>query len=77
MATNFLDLDFREPDPKFPGPPMAQVYVKSFFKDENNERPYVSNKCVTFAEIDYQIKRLEDDLKAIRQKARKKFQAVK
>jgi hypothetical protein len=73
MATNFLDLDFRKPDPKFPGPPNAQIYVKKYAKDENFDWPIISAKCVTFAEIDYQIKRLEGELKTIRQKARHKF----
>ena len=76
MATNFLDIDFRKPDPKFPGPPQAQIYVKLYYKDENFDRPIISAKCVTFAEFDYQIKRLEDELKAIRQKAKRKFKSL-
>ncbi len=77
MANNFIDLDFRKPDPKFPGPAVAQIYVRRYAKDENFDWPIISAQCYTFKELVYQIKRLEDDLKAIRQKARKKFQAVK
>jgi hypothetical protein len=76
MATHFLDLDFRKPDPKFPGPPHAQIYLKSNYKDENFDWPIISAKCVTFAEIDYQIRRLEDELKAIRQKAKRRFKSL-
>jgi hypothetical protein len=75
MATHFLDHDFHKPDPKFPGPAHAQIYLKTHYKDENSDLPIISAKCVTFAEIDYQIKRLEDELKAIRQKAMRKFKS--
>ena len=75
MTTKFLELDFRKSDPKFPGPPVAQIYVKSHFKDDTFDWPIISNRCVNFQEIDYQIKRLEDDLKDIRQKAKKKFES--
>ena len=75
MATDFLNLDFRKPDPKFPDRPYARIYVKSSFKDENFDWPIISARCVTFAEIDYQIKRLENELKDIRQKAERKFKS--
>jgi hypothetical protein len=72
IATYSLDLDFRRPDPKFPGPPDAQLYIKTYSTDKG--RPFITPHCVTFEELDYQIRRLEDELKAIRQKARKKFE---
>ena len=41
------DLDFRKPDPKFPGPPHAQFYVKSHCKDEDFDWPIISANFVT------------------------------
>ena len=76
MAPHSLDLDFRKPDPKFPGPPNAQIYIKASSANEKGTR-FITPQCVTFQEFNYEIKRLEDELKAIRQKAKKKFQAIK
>lgn len=73
IATYSLDLDFRKPDPKFPGPPDAQIYVKTYSTDKG--RNFITPHCITFQELDYQIKRLEDELKTIREKARQKFAA--
>lgn len=73
IATYSLDLDFRKPDPKFPGPPDAQIYIKTYSTDKGTH--FITPHCVTFQELDYQIKRLEDELKAIRKKAKKKFQS--
>ena len=73
MAANFIDLDFHKPDPGFPGPSVAQIYVRRYAKDENFDWPIISAQCHSLEELEYQIKRLEDDLKAIRKKARKKF----
>ena len=75
MPTHFLDLDFRKPAPKFAARPRARIYVKNHYHDENFARPIISAKCVSFTELDQQIRRLENELKAIRQKAKKKFES--
>jgi hypothetical protein len=54
----------------------AQIYIKASSANKKGTR-FITPQCVNFQEFDYQIKRFEDELKAIRQKARKKFQAVK
>jgi len=72
IATYSLDLDFRLPDPKFPGPPNAQIYIKTYSTDKGTH--FITPYCVTYQEFDYQIRRLEDELKVIRRKARKKFE---
>jgi hypothetical protein len=71
MATYSLDLNFFQPDPKFPGPPNAQIYVKTHSTEKGGH--FITPKCVNFQEFDYEIRRLEDELKTIRQKARHKF----
>ena len=71
MATYSLDLDFRKPDPKLPGPPNAQIYVKTHSTEK--DRHFITPQCVCFQEFDYEIRRLEGELKTIRQKARHKF----
>jgi hypothetical protein len=76
MATYSLDLDFRKPDPKIPGPPNAQIYIKTYSTNKEGQN-FITPKCVNYQEFDYQLKRLEGELKAIRQKAKKKFQLTK
>ena len=71
MATYSLDIDFRKPDSKLPGPPNAQIYVKTHSTEK--DRHFITPKCVCFKEFDYEIRRLEGELKTIRQKARYKF----
>ncbi len=75
MATYTLDIDFRKPDPKFPGPSDALIYIKncSTERSTGKERHFITPKCVCFQEFDYEIRRLEGELKTIRQKARYKF----
>ena len=72
MTTYSLDLDFRQPDPKFPGASLAQIYIKTSSANKKGTR-FITPKCVNFQEFDYEIKRLENELKTIRQKARQKF----
>jgi hypothetical protein len=72
MATHSLDLDFQSPDPKFPAPPIAQIYIKTSSANKKGTR-FITPQCVNFQEFDYEIKRLENELKTIRQKARHKF----
>ena len=72
LATYSLDLDFRRPDPKFPGPAIAQIYIKTSSANKEGSR-FITPKCVNVQEFDYEIRRLQDELKAIRQKARQKF----
>jgi hypothetical protein len=73
VATYSLELDFRQPEPNFPAPPDAQIYIKTYSTDKG--RHNITPHCVTFEEIDYQIRRLEDELKTIRQKAKNKFKS--
>jgi hypothetical protein len=75
MGTYSLDLDFLQPDPKFPAPPNAQIYVKTHSTEK--DRHFITPKCVCFQEFDYEIRRLEGELKTIRQKARHKFGSKK
>ena len=75
MATYSLDLDFRKPDPKFPGPLIAQIYIKTSTDDKKGTR-FITPQCVNFREFDHEIKRLEDELQAIRRKARQKFDSI-
>jgi hypothetical protein len=73
VATYSLELDFRQPEPNFPAPPDAQIYIKTYSTD--NGRHFITPHCITYEEINYQIRRLEDELKAIRQKAKNKFKS--
>ena len=75
MATYSLDLDFRKPQKELPGPSIAQIYIKTSSADQRGRR-FITPQCVNFQEIDYQIKRLEDELKVLRQKAKKKFKSL-
>lgn len=75
MGTYSLELDFRKPSKgDLPGPPIAQVYVKTLSTDKSGRR-YITPQCVSFQEFDYQISRLEKELKQLRTKARRKFQS--
>ena len=74
MGTYSLELDFRKTSKgDLFGPPIAQVYVKTHSTDGSG-RPYITPQCVTFQEFDYEISRLEKELKELRTKARRKFQ---
>jgi hypothetical protein len=71
MATYSLDLDFIKPPDDFPDRPRAQIYIKYYSTEK--DRHFITPQCVSFQEFDYEITRLEDELKALRKKARKKF----
>jgi hypothetical protein len=72
MATYSLDLDFRKSDPKFPAPPIAQIFIKTSTGNEKGTR-FITPQCVNFREFDYEIRRLEEELKTIRRTAKQKF----
>lgn len=74
MATYSLDLDFRKSGPKASGPSVAQIYIKACSANEKGTH-FITLHCATFAEFDREIRRLEEELKAIRQKAKKKFKS--
>ena len=58
MVMHFLDLDFRKSDPKFPGPPHVQFYVKSHCKDEDSDWPIISANCVILPRPERNVKPL-------------------
>jgi len=67
-----LDLYFVKPDKKFPGPPRANVYIKSYSSDEGGSQLITPN-CITLGEFEYEIKRLHKELDDILKKARRNF----
>jgi uncharacterized small protein (DUF1192 family) len=72
-----LGLSFLEaPEGELPGPPRAYVYVKNsptadFAPIEG--RPIISEECVSFTEIEYQIDELKRELDSLKAEARRKF----
>ena len=68
-----LDLEFRKPEKgNLPGSPRAHIFVKSHTRDERG-LIFITPECVTFNEIDYEIKRLQQELEDIRKRAKEKF----
>lgn len=75
MKTLYLDLLFhtsRKDD--LPGPPIAHIAVKSCGKFA--KKTVLGAQCVTYEEVDEQIRGLEKELASIRRKAKKRFEAV-
>ena len=52
--TYSLDLYFVKPDKEFPGPPRANVYVKTHSKDKDGPILITPN-CVSLIELEYEI----------------------
>jgi hypothetical protein len=68
-----LDLYFVKPGKTdLPGPPLAQIYVKSH---TSNEKGYIfiTPRCVSLREVEGQIGCLKKELEIIRKKAKQKF----
>jgi len=74
--TYSLDLYYVKPDKKFPGPSRANVYIKTYSKDEGGHELITPN-CVSIREFEYEINRLHKELDDILKKARKKFSEAK
>ena len=75
MSTYSLELDFRKPsEGGLPSPAIAQVYIKTHSIDKKG-RSFITPRCVSFQEFDYEISRLEKELKALRIKAKRKFKS--
>jgi len=70
--TYSLDLYFVKPEKKFPGPPRANIYVKTHSQDEGGPILITPN-CLNLAELEYEIKRLQKELNDILKKAKRKF----
>ena len=72
MATLYLDLLFKRPKKNdLPGPSIGQVRVKSHGTEDG--QIVLGAQCVTYDEMDEQIRFLESELAAIRKKAKAKF----
>jgi len=74
--THSLDLYFVKPEKEFPGPPQANVYVKTHSRDEGGPILITPN-CVSLAEFEYEIKRLQNELDDILKKAKRNFATVR
>jgi hypothetical protein len=74
--TYSLDLYFVKSDKKFPGPPRANVCIKTYSRDESGPELITPN-CITLGEFEYEINRLHKELDDILKKARKKFSEAK
>lgn len=73
MANYNLDLKVLNPRQKeFPGPTIAQIYVKTYSKDDKGT-VYITPKCVTLSEIEAQCDRLVNEIESIRKIAKKKL----
>ena len=70
---SLLDLLFFDPKKEGrPESPRAQIYVKTYSRDEK-ERVCVGPICVSLSEIEAQCNRLTKEIESIRKKARRKF----
>ncbi len=73
MGTYSLELDFIKPsEGDLPGPPVAQIHIKTFTTDQNGKH-FITPQCVSLSEVEYEIDRLEKELKELRAKAKRKF----
>jgi hypothetical protein len=71
MANYNLDLKVMNPrQNEFPGPTIAQIYVKTYSKDDKG-LVYITPQCVTFSEIDAQCDRLVNEIESIRRRSKK------
>jgi hypothetical protein len=77
MTTVSFDLLFLS-SRGFPHPPIANVFVKSYsgkdYGGEGEEKMFVSNECVTYAEFSAEIDRLQGELERLRLSARLRFE---
>lgn len=75
MDTANLDLAYLEIDPRTQAP-SASVYVKAAGRSDYagvKADRLIAAQCLTFIELDTEIRRLHAELDEIRAKARKKF----
>lgn len=73
MMTYSFDLLFFDPKKEGrPGSPRAQIYAKTYSRDEKG-RVYIGPICVGLSEIEAQCNRLTKEIESIRKKARGKF----
>jgi hypothetical protein len=75
METANLDFSYMENDPKTQRP-SACIYVKSTSTDDYNglaAGKLISAHCMSFIELDAEIRRLHAELDEIRARAKKKF----
>lgn len=71
--TYSLDLLFLKPSKgELPGPPLAQIYVKTHTSDEKGYI-FITPHCVSLREVEGEIGRLKEELEIIRKKAKQKF----
>jgi len=71
-----LELDFVTPVKEMPSPPRARIYIKTCSSDMKG-LSYITPDCVSFAEFEEQINRLQKELDEIRGKAKKRFAALR
>jgi hypothetical protein len=75
METSSLDFVYRESDPRTMRP-SACVYLKTGGSEDYagiKASSLVSSPCLSFVELDAEIRRLHAELDEIRARARKKF----
>lgn len=73
MANYNLDLNVMNPRQKeFPGPTIAQIYVKKYSKDDKG-LVYITPQCVTLSELEAQCDRLVNEIESIRKIAKRKL----
>lgn len=73
--THHLDLKIIKPTKKedIPFNPFVHIYAKSIFSRGKIGGNLLTASCVTYNEIEFQCKEIENDLKEIRKKAKKLF----
>lgn len=69
--THSLDLLFYTQE-ELPGPPLAQIYVKTRSKDRKGHI-LITPRCFSLREVEAELDRLKDELESIRKKAKRKF----
>lgn len=71
--THSLDLLFLEPSTNdFPGPRIAQIYLKTHSSDKKGNI-LITPQCVSMGDFDGEIERLMRELEVIREKGKRKF----